>query len=62
MANVNFDWDRKDAFKASHPLRKLINVFKNLMSLGEDPYDLVCYLVGAVFYWVLLNIKHQKKD
>jgi hypothetical protein len=34
--------DRKEAFKASHPLRKLINVFKNLMSLGEDPYDLVC--------------------
>ena len=34
--------DRKDAFKATHPLRKLINVFKNLMHLGEDPYDLVC--------------------
>ena len=34
--------DRKDAFKATHPLRKIINVFKNLMHLGEDPYDLVC--------------------
>ena len=34
--------DKKDAFKAAHPLRKLINVFKNLMHLGEDPYDLVC--------------------
>ena len=34
--------DRKDAFKAKHPLRKLINVFKNLMHLGEEPYDLVC--------------------
>ena len=34
--------DRKEAFKASHPLRKLIKVFKNLMNLGEDPYDLVC--------------------
>lgn len=34
--------DKKDAFKAAHPLRKLINVFKNLMHLGEEPYDLVC--------------------
>ena len=34
--------EKKEAFKASHPLRKLINVFKNLMHLGEDPYDLVC--------------------
>ena len=34
--------DRKDAFKAAHPLRKLINVLKNLMHLGEEPYDLVC--------------------
>ena len=34
--------ERKDAFKAKHPLRKLINVFKNLMHLGEEPYDLVC--------------------
>jgi Fe-S cluster biosynthesis and repair protein YggX len=34
--------DRKDAFKAKHPLRKLINVFKNLMHLSEEPYDLVC--------------------
>jgi hypothetical protein len=34
--------DRKSAFKKIHPLRKLINVFKNLMHLGEDPYDLVC--------------------
>lgn len=33
---------KKEAFKASHPLRKLINVFKNLMHLGEEPYDLVC--------------------
>ena len=34
--------DRKEAFKKSHALRKLINVFKNLMHLGEEPYDLVC--------------------
>ena len=34
--------ERKEAFKAKHPLRKLINVFKNLMHLGEEPYDLVC--------------------
>lgn len=34
--------ERKEAFKAKHPLRKLINVFKNLMNLGEEPYDLVC--------------------
>lgn len=34
--------ERKDAFKAKHPLRKLINVFKNLMHLGEEPYELVC--------------------
>ena len=33
---------KKEAFKATHPLRKLINVFKNLMHLGEEPYDLVC--------------------
>ena len=25
----------KKAFKAKHPLRKLINVFKNLMHLGR---------------------------
>jgi Fe-S cluster biosynthesis and repair protein YggX len=34
--------DRKEAFKKSHPLMKLIKVFKNLIHLGEDPYDLVC--------------------
>lgn len=34
--------ERKEAFKEKHPLRKLINVFKNLMHLGEEPYDLVC--------------------
>ncbi len=34
--------ERKEAFKEAHPLRKLINVFKNLMHLGEEPYDLVC--------------------
>ena len=34
--------ERKEAFKKSHPLMKLIKVFKNLMHLGEDPYDLVC--------------------
>jgi hypothetical protein len=34
--------ERKEAFKASHPLRKLIKILKNLMNLGEDPYDLVC--------------------
>ena len=27
--------DRKEVFKLKHPLRKLINVFKNLMHLGE---------------------------
>ena len=34
--------EKKEASKAKHPLRKLINVFKNLMNLGEEPYDLVC--------------------
>lgn len=34
--------EKKEKFKTTHPLRKLINVFKNLMHLGEDPYDLVC--------------------
>ena len=34
--------ERKDAFKTAHPLRKLINVFKNLMNLSGEPYDLVC--------------------
>jgi hypothetical protein len=34
--------ERKEKFKAAHPLRKLINVFKNLMNLSGDPYDLVC--------------------
>jgi hypothetical protein len=34
--------ERKEAFKASHPLRRLIKVLKNLMNLGEEPYDLVC--------------------
>ena len=34
--------EREEAFKAKHPLRKLINVLKNLMHLGEEPYDLVC--------------------
>ena len=34
--------EKKEKFKAAHPLRKIINVFKNLMHLGEDPYDLVC--------------------
>ena len=34
--------DREEAFKAKHPLRKIINVLKNLMHLGEEPYDLVC--------------------
>lgn len=33
---------RKETFKTLHPLRKLINVFKNLIHLGEVPYDLVC--------------------
>jgi hypothetical protein len=33
---------KKDKFKSTHPLRKLINVLKNLMHLGEEPYDLVC--------------------
>ena len=28
----------------------------------SDPYDLVCYFVGAVLYWILLKIKHLKKD
>ena len=34
--------ERKEAFKAKHPLRKLIKVFNNLIKLGEDPYDLIC--------------------
>ena len=34
--------ERKERLKAAHPLRKLIKVFKNLMNLGEEPYDLVC--------------------
>ena len=34
--------ERKKAFKEAHPLRKLIKVLKNLIHLGEDPYDLVC--------------------
>lgn len=34
--------ERKEAFKAKHPLRKFINVLKNLMHLSEEPYDLVC--------------------
>ena len=34
--------ERKEAFKAAHPLRKIINVLKNLINLGEEPYDLVC--------------------
>ena len=34
--------EQKEAFKKSHPLRKLIVVLKNLMQLGEEPYDLVC--------------------
>jgi hypothetical protein len=32
----------KEEFKEKHPLRKLINVFKNLMNLCGDPYYLVC--------------------
>ena len=32
----------KEEFKEKHPLRKLINVFKNLMNLYGDPYYLVC--------------------
>ena len=34
--------EQKEAFKKSHPLRKLIIVLKNLIKLGEEPYDLVC--------------------
>ena len=34
--------ERKEAFKAKHPLRRLIKVFNNLIKLGEDPYDLIC--------------------
>ena len=32
----------KEENKAKHPLRKLINVFDNLMNLNDDPYYLVC--------------------
>ena len=34
--------EKKEELKTSHPLRKLIKVFKNLMHLGEDPYELIC--------------------
>ena len=32
----------KEENKAKHPLRKLINVFDNLMNLNDSPYYLVC--------------------
>ena len=32
----------KEELKAKHPLRKLINVFDNLMHLNDAPYYLVC--------------------
>ena len=34
--------EKKEELKLNHPLKKLIKVFKNLMHLGEEPYDLVC--------------------
>ncbi len=34
--------ERKEELKANSPLRKLINVFKNLINLCGDPYYLVC--------------------
>lgn len=34
--------ERKKAFKEAHPLRNIIKVLKNLIHLGEQPYDLVC--------------------
>ena len=34
--------EKKEELKLSHPLKKLIKVFKNLIHLGEEPYDLVC--------------------
>jgi hypothetical protein len=33
--------EKLEEFKNSHPLRKLIKVFKNLMDLSGDPYNLV---------------------
>lgn len=33
--------EKFEEFKNSHPLRKLMNVFKNLMDLSGDPYNLV---------------------
>jgi hypothetical protein len=33
--------EKFEEFKKSHPLRKLMNVFKNLMDLSGDPYNLV---------------------
>ena len=54
---------RKEAFKASHPLRKLINIFKNLMHLGEEPYDLVCsdsYDIMSNIVEVLDSLTEQK--
>jgi hypothetical protein len=62
--------DRKEAFKKSHPLMKLIKVFKNLMHLGEDPYDLVCKksydimenIVGALDTLTELKLSEITKD
>ena len=34
--------EKNEKMKLNHPIRKLINVFKNLMQLGVSPYDLVC--------------------
>jgi hypothetical protein len=34
--------EKNKKMKLNHPIRKLINVFKNLMELGVSPYDLVC--------------------
>ena len=62
--------ERKEAFKEAHPLRKLIKVFKNLMHLGEDPYDLVCKksydimgnIVGILDTLTEMNISEITED
>ena len=62
--------ERKEAFKEAHPLRKLIKVLKNLMHLGEDPYDLVCKksydimgnIVGILDTLTEMNISEITED
>jgi hypothetical protein len=62
--------ERKEAFKEAHPLRKLIKVLKNLMHLGEEPYDLVCKksydiignMVGVLDKLTEMNISEITED